>query len=263
MNITSETLVKAVQKVIFDYEESNSSSKKINIQQLADNANSSYTTIREIKKGLLKNLSVKKAIEISSRLNGPSTLQELIKLTEIKNPEVAEDYKRRFSHLFEYNMMPENLEELFHDKNFAKIIWAAFGSSHITREEIKYRWGQEGEERLNLLLEKGLLVDEDGTIKGVAENAGFGIKSTYKQLGLAYPMYNPERSKEQKNWISFQTNSVNDKFITDFREDLRELFGKFDKKSDSCEYRGNKRMFFGMIFDRFLEDIDKNMDKLQ
>ncbi|PIQ57855.1 MAG: hypothetical protein COW00_18635, partial [Bdellovibrio sp. CG12_big_fil_rev_8_21_14_0_65_39_13] len=56
-------------------------------------------------------------------------------------------------------------------------------------------------------------------------------------------------------WISLQTNSVNLTFVQEFREDLRALFAKFDEKSNSSKYAGNKRVLFGMIFDRYLEDI--------
>ena len=61
MNYTSETLINAVQRVILNFENVHCNIKNVSIQEIADKANSSYTTIREIKKGILKNLSIKKA----------------------------------------------------------------------------------------------------------------------------------------------------------------------------------------------------------
>ena len=49
MNISTNQLVQAVQSVISGFEQTSSGSK-VTVQELADMANSSYTTIREIKK---------------------------------------------------------------------------------------------------------------------------------------------------------------------------------------------------------------------
>lgn len=253
VDITTENLVSAVQRVILDYEAQNG----LSTQAIADKAKSGYTTIREIKNGKLKSLSIKKSLEISKNLSGPSTLEELMSLSDISK-EKAEDFKARFSHLFDYNVMPEKYEDFVANKDFAKILWAAFGTSNITREEIRYRWGKEGEDRLEVLLDAGLVIEEDGLIKGVVEMAGAGIKSAYNQLGIGYGLYNISHARKQENWVSFQTNSVNDKFITDMREVIRGVFKTFGEKSNAPEYIGNKRMFFGMIFDRFLEDLNGN-----
>ena len=104
MSFTSETLIDAVRTVVLNFEEMQSNVKKVSVQDIADKANSSYTTIRELKKGILKNLSIKKALEISARLNGPSTLEQLLQSSEDTNPQEAEEFSKRFSHLFDYNI---------------------------------------------------------------------------------------------------------------------------------------------------------------
>ncbi|PIP93498.1 MAG: hypothetical protein COW78_15070 [Bdellovibrio sp. CG22_combo_CG10-13_8_21_14_all_39_27] len=253
MNINSDVLVSAIQKVMTNFEERFGDS--LSLQDIADKTNSSYTTIREIKKGILKNLSVKKALEISKRLDGPKNLEELVKETKTADPNEAQELSRRFSHLFDFNMMPEKFDDLIANKDFSKILWAAFSVSHISRKEILYRWGKDGEDKLEYLLELGIVIEESGLIKGVAEKAGGDIKSAYKQLGIGYGLYNIANAEKEENWISLQTNSVNLTFVQEFREDLRALFAKFDEKSNSSKYAGNKRVLFGMIFDRYLEDI--------
>ena len=259
MSFTSETLIDAVRTVVLNFEDMQANVKKVSVQDIADKANSSYTTIRELKKGILKNLSIKKALEISSRLNGPSTLEELLRSSKDSSPEETEEFSKRFSHLFDYNIMPESYEDLISNKEFSKILWASFSNSHITRESIVYRWGKEGQDRLDFLLEKGLVIEEDGLVKGVAEKAGAGIESAYKQLGIGHGLYNLAHANKEENWVSFQTNSVNKEFIKVFREELRDLFKKFDEKSNSSEFYGNKQMFFGMIFDRYIEDQEEEL----
>jgi predicted DNA-binding ArsR family transcriptional regulator len=263
MNLSNETLVQAVQYVLNDYENKFQDEEKPSLQQIADKANSGYTTINQIKRGTLKSLSIKKALEISQKLNGPGTLEDLIGLTNANDNTEARAFNQNFSHLFNYNLMPSGFEELIANRDFAKIIWAAFSTTNITRNEISYRWGKEGEDSLNFLLDKGYLKEEDGTIMGVAEQAAHGIESAYKQLGIGYDLYNINHSKKQQNWVSFQTNSVNEDFIKDFREDLKDLFKKFDEKSNTEKYIGNKKMFFGMILDTYMDELGQNEGKLQ
>lgn len=70
------------------------------------------------------------------------------------------------------------------------------------------------------------------------------------------------RQKSQ-NWLSFQTQSCNEEFITYFREEIQSLFIKFNELSNSFKYKGKKRMFFGMVFDRYMSDLAENEEKLQ
>ena len=63
--------------------------------------------------------------------------------------------------------------------------------------------------------------------------------------------------------MSFQTESVNNKFIKEFREEIRSLFEKFKNYSQQNEYVGSKRIFFNIAFDRYLEDLETNKEKLQ
>ena len=258
MEITSENLVLAVQKVILDFE--SNSTEKLSTQKVADKANSAYTTIRQIKNGSLKSLTAKKAIEISSRLEGPNKVSDLLKSIDANN---LSNLAQEFSHLFDYNMFPSDIEELLSNKEFTPIIWAAFGNSHITRDEIRFRWGQDGTDKTDLLIKAGLLLDDNGLIKGISDKAGGTIATAYKQAQIGMSAYNIERSKTQENWMSFQTNSVSDAYIKEFREELRKLFIKFSEGTEKTENIGDKRVFFNIIFDRYMEDLTNSGDKLQ
>ena len=258
MEIVTSNLVEAVQGVILAFEKA-ACENKLSIQDLADKANSSYTTIREIKKGVLKSLSVKKALEISRRLNGPQTIEEL--LSTGKEDEVdVDEISRKYSHLFDYNILPHALYELFGNKKFSKILWAAFSTKHISKDEIELRWGQEGIDKLNYLLEVGLVKDDHGTIVGVTSSAGGAPSSAIKELQVGVTEYKPKNQRDEMNWVSFQTNSVNEKFVKEFREELRGMFRKFNKKVNDINYQGDRQMFFGMIFDTYLENLDKNKE---
>lgn len=247
VKVTSELLVSALQNVIVRFEEKK---ENVSIAEIAECAGSSYTTIREIKKGILKNLSAKKALDISQRLKGPTTIKDLLNFSL----EESREYDFDYGHLSDYTIKDESFEDFISDERFSRIIWAAFSNDNITREEIIYNWGKEGEEKLNYLLDNGVLIEDNGLIKGDSEKAGADHNSGYKQLGIAYKLYDVKNRENYENWSSLQTNNVNSLFIKEMREELVNLFKKFNNKSTELKYRGNKRMFLGLIFDRYMND---------
>jgi hypothetical protein len=252
-DMRTDVLVDSVQRVLNSFMESN---PDMSVTDLSDKAMSSLTTIRGLKNGTIEHLSAKKALEISSRLGGPKTLDGLVSLSDDqKATQDAVDFQNRFSHLFPYEMQGREIESFMSDKDYARIIWAAYGATNITRDEVAHRWGQEGITRLEELLKLNILNEADGLITGNSENGGFGIDSTYRQLGIGYQLYSPLNRVNQENWVSFQTQSVSGEFLKDFRERLRSLFGEFHEKSNSSENQGNQRVFFGMLFDRYMPDL--------
>lgn len=255
--ISSEILIQAVQKVCITFE-ADARNGGISIQDLADKAKSSYSTISSLKKGTIKHLSVKKALEISNALGGPTDLSELVSIVDETQVNDAKDFARNFPHLSPYEMQPGEYDVFFKDKDFARIVWAAFSENHISRDEIGKRWGEEGLNRLSIILASSLLIEDDGLIKGNAGTAGFDLDSTYKQFKLAIDLYSPLNREKSENWLSFQTQSVNPLFVQEMREEMRALFAKFHEKSNSFKYFGNQRMFFGMVFDRYIGDLNED-----
>jgi hypothetical protein len=254
----TEALINSVQKVVSSYLDAN---PDLSLGELSDKAMSSQTTLRGLKNNSIKFLSVKKALEISGRLGGPKSLEDLMSLSsDPYEQKEASAYSKNFSHLFDYELMPTTFDSFLADKEYARIVWAAFGASHITRKEIEYRFGQDGITKLNELLAFGLVIEEYGIIKGNTETAGFSLDSTYKQLGLGYECYNPSNRTNQENWVSFQTESVNPKFIKEFRQKMQELFQQFQTLSSSDEFHGDQRVFFGMIYDRYMPDLSESKE---
>lgn len=76
-------------------------------------------------------------------------------------------------------------------------------------------------------------------------------------------LYKQYKGNNNESWASLQTNSVNRKFIQDFREELRFLFSKFDELSNQQEYIGEIRVSFGALFNRYLDDFDNKGERLQ
>jgi hypothetical protein len=248
MQITTENLVSAVQGVITNYCASFGSDKIPSTTDIADHSCSGVTTIRDIKKGTLKSLSVKKALEISSKLGGAQTLDKLLGEVEIDH----------LDHLDEYTPLSKEFENLLNDSTNAKILMVAFSKDNSTAEFIQYMWGREGVVKMNNLMEKGYLVKEDNKIKGCVESGLITTTSVHKLFQMGLNEFSFERHKNDENWISFLSNNVNDDFIELFREKLRVLFKEFNELVQKDEYRGGKHVLFGQIFDTFAVDESAN-----
>lgn len=243
MQITTENLVNAVQGVITSYCASFEPNETPSTAEIADQAGSGVTTIRDIRKGTLTSLSVKKALEISKRLGGAQTLDKLLGEEEIDH----------LDHLDEYTPLAKEFENLLNDSTNAKILMVAFSRGNTTADFIQYMWGREGVVKMNNLMEKGYLVKEDNKIKGCVDTGLITTTSVHKLFQMGLNEFSFERHRNDENWISFLSNSVNDKFIDLFREKLRELFKEFNELVQKDEYRGEKHVLFGQLFDTFAD----------
>jgi hypothetical protein len=116
------------------------SNHEVYLLEVSDRAMCSPTTIRGVKNGTIQFLSAKKALEISHRLNGPKDFDGVVSLANDQTEVLeAKEFQNRFSHLFSYDMQPGSFNPFLSNKDYARIIWDAFGATNITRSEIEYR----------------------------------------------------------------------------------------------------------------------------
>ena len=86
----------------------------------------------------------------------------------------------------------------------------AFTTSGTTTEEISFNLGQGGLQRLEELLNKGLITKNDkGRFVGNLGNYKLGFADTKKGIELALKYYKLEEAGNINNWMSFQTESIN------------------------------------------------------
>ena len=252
-----EPLAEALNKVIREYEKN--CDGKPGTQKTADEADCAYTTIRNIKNGTLTSLSLRKALEISKRLNGPETLGDLMKKIEedVPEDEGVKEYARKYSHLMDYRLAGQDNFNYFagHEK-YAPIIWAAYSAGNIEKEEVVRKFGSEA---LEVLLKNGIVMEEDGMVKGRARSVVCDdMMVIHSQIGImhrkiTFPL-------EKGNWLSSQVASVTAEFKEEFVERLRDLFNEFKEKAAKAENRGTEYVFLGMMFDDFLKITSSGKD---
>jgi hypothetical protein len=250
MDITTSELSAALRRVMQDYETLFSDSDRPTTNDLADKTGSAPTTIRTIKNNSIKSLSFKKSLDISKKLNGPTSLEDLVNY----NLPTSTDKTDKLDHIEPYTALSTNFESLFDDTIVAKILILSYSNKNITRSFIKLHWGLEGIKKLDQLIEGGHLVEDNNKIMGLADGGLLSTKSAQKLISMGVSEFSFQRREMKKNWITFQSSNVNDKFIALWVEQLRSLFKKFNELAELEEYQGDTQMFMGLIFDSIIED---------
>ena len=243
-----ELVTKALKKVISEFE--CKTSGRASVQDIAEKSKCGLTTIYDIKRGAINSLSIKKALEISTRLGGPTELKELLKSVEQVDPKEAEQCARNIPHMLEYSPTTDEFDRFIGDERYTQLIWAAYSANHITRREALRQWG---EDVLETLLSKGVLKEEDGVIKGQTQSAGCDPISIYRQLGIAYQTCGRQSDSDKGRWVGLQTKSVKPEFLEKWKIRLQETMEQFNKEADIPENRGSVHIFLGTMLGHFLD----------
>ena len=140
------------------------------------------------------------------------------------------------------------------------MIWAAYSKKHITRENAEKCYGNA---YLKTLLDNGMLIEEDGIIKGTSENAGTTGLIVHEQLGeiLRFCQRAADGGRK-KSGVSLQTKSVTREFKERFNRELQEFLAKFYDEAEKKENIGDNHVFFGVMFNSFLDlENDENDER--
>ena len=254
-------LAESLKQVVSNHEAR--SGGEMSTRQIADNAHTSHTTIHQIKKGTIKSISIRKALEISKRLGGPTELKELLKIVEKDNPEEAKAIGKKYADIMEHTpMMESNFQKFINIEKYSQIIWAAYNKNHVTRGEILREYGQSGIESVNALIEKNVLKEENGFIKGMSQSGGFiDDNTTYKQIETVSKLCNPMVDTKKKTQAKIQFKSVNQDFIDKYKKEIQDIYKKFNKEADLPENAGGQHIFFSTLFGTFLNSDDNGKEE--
>ena len=133
----------------------------------------------------------------------------------------------------------------------------SFSRSGTTREEVEGEYGNSGLRKLEELLKKGILSESEGAIYGMKEKE----RVTFDQETLVdvfanctLDSYIPEDFGTGKNWLSFQTNSIDEKKAFKLiHSKLQKTFKEIDEILSLPDYHGKDKVFVGMVADFLLQ----------
>lgn len=135
---------------------------------------------------------------------------ELLKYMKDYHPDIAQVMSSSSSHNQEYDFISKEDRQYFLQEQNFLILSLAYTTSGTTEKEIRFEFGERGIEKLNDLIEKGLIVRlENGKLVGKIQQFKFIISDVKKRVEFALKHYRTEEAGNINNWISYQTESVN------------------------------------------------------
>lgn len=200
-------------------------------------------------------------------LRGTGNQDDIRYFLEKYYPEFAETYDRVYQGNQEARFIPIEQENYFEDTQYYELMMLAYSNEGITRELIKENFGKRGLDNLEELLNKSILEEKNGRIKGASNNIN-ASQETVKILltNLITNNYKLKNfgSKTDANWLTLQFESVNkDKVMPKLSEILRETSSKIRSIINDPSNEGKDVIWTGLVMDALLSMDSSSEEILQ
>ena len=242
----SQYITQVAKNAILDYQDKHRSAQS-SLQVVADKVGASYSTIRNILQDKAT-ISFKMAKNILLRLNPELTVADL---AAVLDPQSSERLKTHHSHNLHSQLVDDKYEAYFQQERYFEILFRAFSDKGVERLQIKELFGQFGIARLEELLEVGLVVENEGVIKGNTEN-DINLSAQTNQMIAEYALKRYDSFNADKSWLSIHSQTYSRESYEQIREILRECFKKIAKIQPDED--GDYRAFISQL----LIDIDQD-----
>lgn len=179
---------------------------RMTLQSIEDKTDVPNSTLRRIV-SLKGNPQPETAIKIFRSLGFDN---ELLQYMKEYHPDIATVMATKNSHNQEYEYIENEDRQYFLDEQNFLILSLAYTTSGTTEKEIRFELGERGIEKLYELMEKGLIIRSDnGKLVGKKSNFKFSLADGKKRIEYALKYYRPEEAGNMNNWLSYQTESLN------------------------------------------------------
>ncbi len=221
----------------------------------------------------LQSVATKTSVPMSSlrriiNLNGIPSSENVIKICralgfdlELElylnkyHPEIASLIASKNTHNKEYEYLKENESQYFTEEPSFLILSLAYTTAGVTEEEIRYEFGERGVDKLIELVEKGLLVSSD-SIRYFGRTQGYKLPfaDIKKEIELALKCYRLDEAGTSKNWMSYQTESLNDEGLFALKALNQKQFNERKELIfNNPQYLGNKTVFSASVTSTFVK----------
>lgn len=170
------------------------------------------------------------------------------------HPDIAKIMNNSFSHNEEYTFIEDQNREYYSNENYFLILNLASTRAGTTRDEVSYQLGMVGLERLDYLVEIGLVIeDTKGRYFGSTQNYKLTFAETKKRIKLSIDHYRLEEAGSINNWMSFQTESINEEGLQALKKLNQKHFNdRKDQIFDNPMYKGDIKAYTASISSTFL-----------
>jgi hypothetical protein len=221
---------------------------RLTLQNVEDKTSVPYSTLRRIV-NLNGNPQPEGVIKIYQALGYD---QELYQYMSDFHPEIASVMAMKTSHNQEYSYIKDEDREYFISEDYFLIMNLAYTTSGTSLEEVAHELGTKGVERLNILLEKGIVKKNiEGKFIGMLEKYKLSFADTKKRIELSFRYYRLEEAGNINNWMSFQTASLNGLGIKEFKSLQQKQYNERKEFFDRPIYNGDEQVYCGALSSTF------------
>lgn len=227
----------------------------LNLQSIADKTTVPYTTLRRLN-SLNGNPQPETVIKIFNALGEDELLFGY--MNEF-HPDIAKVMQLNFSHNQEYQYVDSENKKFFVNENYFLILNLASTKSGTSKDEISYHLGAIGLERLDHLIEKGLIVtNQNGQLFGTNQNFKLSFSDTKKRIEMSMKYYRLDEAGSSHNWMSFQTESINEAGLKALKKLNQKHFNeRKDQIYNNPMYNGKIKHYTASVSSTFLPYSEK------
>jgi len=180
--------------------------------------------------------------------------KELVDYMDEFHPEIASVMAIKNSHNREYQYVEENDRQYFSDESYYLILSLAYTTAGTTEREIQTQLGEIGLSKLGMLLNKGLIIKlESGRLVGKITDFKLPFADVKKRIEYALKHYRLEEAGGINNWLSYQTESLNEEGLKALKSLHQSQFNERKEKIFSNPmYLGNIKVYSTSVSSTFI-----------
>ena len=146
-------------------------------------------------------------------LRGTGATGDILKYLEANYPSIAETYREIYDSK-NRELLPQGLEARLNDKDKFLIILLALSGDGTSREEILTEFGRKGLSELEILVNSGLLLEEDGVIKCGDRNFTTSLQTMKRLLFFSVEeCFKDDKALENVNYLQYGAVGVKNQDI--------------------------------------------------
>ena len=233
--------------------------------QIAQKVGIGKSTINRIENGTA-NPGLNSLMKILSFMGANGKVSEVLKMASD-----VEQTKEEISHNAD-SIVLGDITKYLNNPDYKGVLLIIMASSKgSTREEIKHEHGARGIRFLSELVDLKVVTESpEGVLK--VHSRYYDGESVYatdqrtNKNSLLYCLkakYDSEQFGTGNNWLSFQTDSINKtKAMKLIRSELKKAYINIDKIIRSNEFRGDDKIFIGLVTDSLTDNLtNKETDR--
>ena len=242
-----------VKACISSYLQKNSSLTLVNVEE---RTSVPHSTLRRIVNGS-GNPSAEAVIKIFRSLGYDD---ELLSYMKDFHPEIATIMAAKSSHNQEFTFINDKDREFFISEDYFSIVTIAYTRNGISAEEVQDEFGKVGLVRLQELLEKGIVKKVDNRYIGTIENYKLSFADTKRRVELALRHYNVSEGGNINNWLSFQTDSINEAGLRALKSlHQNQYIERKEQIFNNPMYNGDLKVYSASVSSTFLTFEEKGV----